>query len=458
MENQKIMNELIERSKKAQLAIEDWSQEKTDQLVKAIGKAIFDHAEILSQEAIDETGFGNLPGKIGKHKSVTMANWHYMKDKKSVGVIEVDPINQIVTLAKPMGVVASVTPSTNPTSTPAQNAMIAIKGRNSVIVAPHPNAKKATSHAVEIMQDAIEKLGAPRDLVLVIEEPSLEMTNLLMANADVILATGGFGMVKAAYSSGKPSFGVGQGNVQTYIDETVPNLGVATATIVGNRAMDLGVPCTGDQTVYIPRSMEKEILDSFVENGAYLINDEALVDKIRQQAFIDGRQNLKIIGKTPTQVAEVMELGLDVPEEARVLLVKVDQEGPTEPLAKEILCPMLRYRVYDDFREAIEWGRTNLLMEGAGHTGTIHTSNDENIEIAGERLPVGRLMVNQAGSAASGGPYNNGLNPTLSIGCGSWGNNSISENLSYRHLLNVTKVSRIIPDIVAPTPEEVWAD
>lgn len=457
MSNTEIIKNLVAKSKKAQLEIEDFDQEQTDKLVKAIGKSIYDNAEMLSKEAAEETGFGNVQGKMGKHINVTMANWHYMKDKKSVGVIEEDPINHVVTLAKPMGVVGSVTPSTNPTSTPGQNAMIAVKARNSIIFAPHPNAKNSTIHAVEIMRDAVEAAGGPRDLILAIEEPSLEMTNLLMEQADVVLATGGFGMVKAAYSSGRPSYGVGQGNVQSYIDTSVADLNIATATIVANRSADLGVPCTGDQTAYIPRSLEKEALEAFEKNGAFRISDEAIVDKIRKSVFVDGRQNTAITGRPAHKVAEILELGLEVPEETKVLLVKVDNHGPEEPLAKEILCPIVRYRVYDDFNEALEWGRENLLMEGAGHTSTIFSTDDANITRAGDRLPVGRMLVNQPGGAGAGNSFHNGLPPTLSLGCGTWGNNSISENLTYRHLLNVTKVSRVIPDAKVPTPEEVWS-
>lgn len=451
------IEELVKKSKIAQLSIEDYSQEQTDKLVRAVGKAIFDNAQVLSQEAVEETHFGNVEGKIGKHYSVTMAGWHFMKDKKSVGVIEEDFENQVVTLAKPMGVVASITPSTNPTSTATQNAMIALKSRNSIIVAPHPNAKNCTKHAVQIMQEAIVSVGGPKDLVMVIDEPSIQATNELMSLADVVLATGGLGMVKAAYSSGKPSYGVGQGNVQSFIDEGV-DYSIAAQTIIGNRSMDLGIPCTGDQTVYIPRKDKEEILNIFSQFGAAIVTDEADINKVRESVFINGAQNTKLTGKVPHEAARLMELKTEIPESAKVLMIEVDQEGEKEVLAKEILWPILRFRVYDQIEEALEWARINLLMEGAGHTATIHSQNNELIEKASLRLPVGRLMVNQPGAASSGGPFTNGLNPTISIGCGSWGNNSISENLTYRHLMNVTKVSRIIPNAVVPTPEEVWGN
>ena len=451
-----VIKELVATSKKAQLQIEDYSQSQIDQCVKAIGKAIYDHAEILATEAHNETGFGNIPSKINKHTGITTVMWDYLKNQKSVGVLEEDPINQVVTLAKPMGVVASITPSTNPTSTAIHNAMIALKSRNSIVIAPHPKAKNCTLHAVEIMQDALEKVGAPRDLILSVPNPSLEMTNALMEEADVVVATGGFGMVKSAYSSGRPSFGVGQGNVQSFLDTTA-DINYATETIITNRSADLGLPCTGEQTVYIPRHLEKEVLDSFSKNGAYVLTDETVIQKLREKVFVNNHQNLELTGKTPAKAVEIMGLGIDVPEETRLLVVKVDKHGEEEVLAKEILWPILRFRLYDDFDEALEWGRENLLMEGAGHTSTIYSTMDENIVKAGDRLPVGRVVVNQGGGAGSGARFNNGLDPTISLGCGSWGNNSISENLTHRHLMNITKVSKVITDAKIPTPEEIWA-
>lgn len=457
MTNQDAIKELVAKSKEAQLEIEDYTQEQIDRVVKVVGKAIYDHAEILAKEAAEETGFGNVLSKINKHTGITTVMWDYLKDKKSVGVIEEDPLKQVITLAKPMGVIASVTPSTNPTSTATHNAMISLKSRNSIVIAPHPKAKNCTLHAVRIMQDAIESVGAPRNLVLAIEEPSIDMTNYLMQEADIVVATGGFGMVKSAYSSGKPSYGVGQGNVQSYID-TSADIDYATATIVANRSADLGLPCTGDQTVYIPKSLEKEVLSSFESNHAYIISDEEIVDSLRQKVFINNHQNLELTGKTPSEAVNIMGLNIEVPKETKILLVKVTNHGPKEVLAKEILWPIVRYRCYEDISEAFEWGRINLLMEGAGHTSTIFSETEANIIQAGDRLPVGRLVVNQGGGAGSGARYNNGLDPTISLGCGSWGNNSISENLTYKHLMNVTKVSKLISDAYIPTPEEVWAD
>ena len=426
-------------------------------MVKAVAKIIYEHREILSVEAHEETGLGLVENKLSKHISVTANQWHFLKDKKSTGLISEDKELGLLTYAKPMGVVGSLTPSTNPTTTATQNTLISIKSGNAIIISPHPKAKKCTAHAVKLMNQAIASANGPQNLVQSIEEPTLELTDLLMKEVDVVVATGGFGMVKAAYSSGRPSFGVGQGNVQTIIDESAPDINTAVAMIIGNRVYDLGVPCTGDQTIYIPRSMADQIIESFKAQGVAVFDDEASIDKFRQKAFVDSHQNLAIVGRPAAEVAKIV--GLEgVPEETKLLMFKVEKAGTEEILAKEILCPVVRYRIYDDFKEAVDWARTNLLMEGAGHTATIHATNQEHINYAGKRIPVGRLMVNQLGSSAAGSPYNNGLEPTISLGCGSWGNNSISENLTYRHLMNLTKVSMVIEDAVAPKPEEVFAE
>lgn len=265
-------------------------------------------------------------------------------------------------------------------------------------------------------------------------------------------------MVKSAYSSGKPAYGVGQGNVQSIMDETT-DMDFATTTIVNNRFGDYGVPCTGDQTVHIPRDREQEALKAFEAAGAFLVTDPADVDKLRKKVFKEnGAANTELVGRPASKVAEI--IGLDgVPADTKVLLFKLDgTAGPDEPLSREILTTVLRYQVYDKFEDAVELARETLLMEGAGHSSIVFSTNDKHIDHAGVRLPVGRLLVNQSGNASSGSPYNNGLVPTISLGCGSWGNNSTSDNLTYTHLMNLTRISKVIPNAHIPTPEEVFAD
>lgn len=455
---EKYVLELIKKAKVAQSKVADFSQEQIDALVRAIGKVTYDNREILARKAHEETGYGTTAMKTLKQGSVSMSQWNYLKGKKSVGILEVDEVNQITTCAKPMGVVASITPVTNPTTTATQNIMIAVKSGNAVIVGPHPKAKEATNLCVKMINDAIVEAGGPADLVQAIENPSVEASAALMKHADVIVATGGFGMVKSAYSSGKPAYGVGQGNVQSLMDETT-DMEFATRTIVINRFGDYGVPCTGDQTVHIPREREKEALEAFEKAGAFIITDPEEVDKLRKHVFLEnGAANIEIVGRAAHEVAN--KIGIEgVPEDTKVLLFKLDgTAGTEEPLSREILTTVVRYQVYDDFYEMVELARKTLLMEGAGHSSIIFSSNDEHIDHAGVRLPVGRLLVNQSGNASSGSPYNNGLVPTISLGCGSWGNNSTSDNLTYTHLMNITRISRIIPDAHIPTPEEVFAE
>lgn len=450
---------LIENAKKAQSVLEKYNQEETDALVKAIGKIIYDNRELLSKEAVEETGLGVLAGKITKHEKITSYHWAFLKDKLSVGLIEVDEANGIYTYAKPVGVIACLTPSTNPTTTAIGNAMHAVKCRNPVIVSPHPRAKKCTAHAVELMNEAIKKLGGPENLIQSIQEPTLDLTNELMSKADVVVATGGSAMVKSAYSSGRPSYGVGPGNVQIIVDRDYDNYPLMVAQVMGSRVYDNGMPCTGEQTIIVPKEKEDEILEAFKANGAYLIEDPSDVQKLRDAIFpkgFDGPINVDIVGHPAKEVADYAKV--PVPEGTKLLMVKLDKYGNDEVLCREIMCPFTRCITYDDFEEAVEIAKFNLLMEGAGHSSGIYSTNDENILYAGSQIPVCRFMVCQANSNVSGNTFVNGLDPTISIGCGTWGNNSIPENLTYKHLMNKTRVSYIIKDAPNPSAEEIWAD
>jgi succinate-semialdehyde dehydrogenase len=453
MDNKAYIDGLIKKSRAAQKQIESCDQKTADKMVKAIGKAISQNSEILSKEAVEETGMGVYASKVRKHKAAGIM-WWYLKDKVSVGVVSTDPVNGLVTIAKPMGVVACISPSTNPTFTPALNSMMAIKSRNSVIVAPHPKAKKCTTHAVKIMQDALESVNAPRDLVLVIEEPTVELSGLLMATADVVVATGGFGMVKAAYSSGKPSYGVGQGNVQVIIDEGYEDIPLAVANIIANRSYDLGVPCTCDQSLYIPRSSSEKILKAFTDSKAHIISGEDILEKLRKLIFINGVPNRDVVGQSPYRVCKM--IGLDIPETTTILMTELKKYGPDETLCHEIMFPFTRYFIYDDFKKAVEMAKTNLLMAGAGHTSVLYSTNEDRILYAGDELPVGRLLICQAGSGGAGNSWANGLTPTSSVGCGSWGNNSTSININYQHFLNYTIISKAISPHI-PSDEELWA-
>ncbi|MBQ3379052.1 MAG: aldehyde dehydrogenase family protein [Clostridia bacterium] len=460
MDNKEYIQSLVAKAKEAQAVLDTFSQEKIDQLTKAMGMAIFDAAQMLSEEAVAETKYGTVESKVGKHKGVTTATWWAVCGKPSVGLIEdTKDVDGILKFAKPMGVLASITPVTNPTTTAATNAMNAIKTRNAIIVAPHPAAKKCTAHACKIMSDKLVELGAPANLVQSIEEPSIELTGLLMSACDVIVATGGPSMVKAAYSSGTPAYGVGQGNSQLIVGPDWTDYDTMAQKAMFSRNYDNGVPCTGEQTFHVPAAKREEIIAAFVRNGGYDIKDPAEVDKVRKNAFNQetGKIQPKIVGQKASGLAKM--LGIDgVPEETICLLCRVDGLAEEDILSKEILAPIIRFVPYNTPDEAIENCRRNYFQEGAGHTGGIWSNDDALIEKAAARMPVCRYLVNQPLLLASGSPVNlNGYIPTSSLGCGSWGGNSISENFNYKHLLNTTRVAYIIPGKKILTPDEIWA-
>lgn len=453
MAEKTVIDEMLEKARAAQAEIENYTQEQVDALVKIIGRTIYDHAEILAAEAVEETHFGRVDSKIYKQKKAAAAAWFYLRDKKSVGIIENDTMNKVVTFAKPVGVVACLAPSTNPTSTVASNGMNIIKCRNSTIVSPHPGAKNVTIHGVRLINEALREAGAPDNLIQVIEEPGMDKTKELMQKSDVIVATGGHAMVKSAYSSGRPSFGVGQGNVQVIIADDYKDYDKAALTIVGGRAYDNGIPCTGEQALHFPKEDYDRVVEAFTKAKAAMIPDDRAEGLAGLLFKEDGAINPKYVGMKPAKLAK--ELGFEVPGDSEVLIFNSRGLGRTNLLCREKLCPVIQLFPYESFEEGVEAARSNLLWEGAGHTSVIYTEDEKKAEYAGGKLPVGRLLVNQAGGAASGGNYINGLEPTMSLGCGSWGNNSISENLTYRHLMNVTKLA-YYHDCTMPPLDEVW--
>lgn len=454
MEEKSMVEAMLERARAAQVVLESYTQSQVDTLVRAMGKVIYDNAEILAEEAVRETGYGRVDSKIFKQRKATAAAWFYLRDKKSVGVIDCDPVNKLVTFAKPVGVVACVAPSTNPTSTVASNGMSIIKCRNAMIVAPHPAAKSVTVHGVALINEALAELGAPKDLIQIIEQPSMAATRELMAKADVTVATGGAAMVKSAYSSGRPSFGVGQGNVQVVAADDYDDYAFLAATVIGSRSYDNGIPCTGEQAIHYPAPRRAALVKALEAAGAAMIPPEK-VSLLPGLLFREnGTSNPAFVGMKPAKMAEA--LGFSVPADTKILIF--DSVGMTREnvLRREKLCPVVQLFPYDSYEEGVANAKSNLLWEGAGHTSVVYTNDAQRAEYAGKELPVCRVLVNQAGGAASGGNYINGLNPTMSLGCGSWGNNSISENLTYRHLMNTTQLA-YYHECTMPPLEEVWA-
>ena len=420
-----------------------------DAAAKAIGKAIYDHAEELAKMAVEETRMGRVDSKIAKCKNKSKSTWWRMKDQKSRGIIERDEVNGIMKVAKPIGVVGCVTATTNPVINPMHNSMCALKCGNAVIICPHPRAKGVGVRAVELMNEALDKLGMPKNLIQIIKEPTMELSAGLMKTVDLCICTGGPGLVKVAYSSGKPALGVGQGNVQVLVDRDVDYDEVAKMVIAG-RTFDNGVLCTCEQNVICPKDKVDEMVAALRANGAYYIDNQADADKVRNSAFPDGVFNKEWTGTTIQQMADLA--GLEgIPEDTKVLVCCTKGYARQEVLAKEKLFPMLALFTYDTWEECME-------IEGMGHSVVIHSNNTEHIEAVPTVVNVSRYAVNQVGGTALGGAMDNGLNPTTTLGCGTWGNNAISENLWFTHLMNVSRISYKVPDMYIPTDEEIWAD
>ena len=449
------ITELVLKAKTAQSIYESFSQEQVDAIVRDIGKYVFDNAEPLAKMAVDETDMGSYEDKILKNKGKARVIWNNLKDKKSRGVIGEDVEDNLVFVAKPMGVVAAVTPVTNPIVTPMCNGMFALKTGNAVIFAAHPKAQKCTEHlALEFMK-IIKKHKGPDNLVQVVVNGSVEKTQELMQSADVVVATGGAAMVKSAYSSGKPSYGVGAGNVPVIIDRNI-DLKDAVQKIVDGASFDHGIICSHEQFVIAPEEDYEETVKTFTDTGkVWFTDDKEQIQILREVVFQNGQLNKDVVGRSATEVGRMA--GISVPESARLILLPAEGTGSEDILAKEKLCPVIAIVPYSTFDDAVIKAKENLLVEGAGHSAALHSNSDDHIKQAGLELPISRLVINQPSSTTAGGSLTNGFAPTTTLGCGSWGGNSISENLDYKHLMNVSRIGKIIHDKKVPTDEEIWA-
>ena len=461
MENEisaeELINSLVEKAHKAQQEFESFSQEQTDAIVKEIGKVVYDRAEELARMTVDETQMGVYADKVAKCHGKSKCIWNSLRGKKSVGIIDEDKTTGIIKVAKAKGVVGAVTPVTNPVVTPMCNIMFAIKGQNAIIIAPHPRAEHVNKYVIDLFREILKKHNAPVDLIQTIEKSSIDATNELMKKVDVVVATGGGGMVKAAYSSGHPALGVGPGNVQVIMDRGI-DYEDAVKKIITGRTFDNGIICSGEQAVFIPKEDFNNVLDLFRKNGTFVVEDEASIKKFADTIFPEnGPINRKIVGQSVQTIAKLA--GVEVPEGTRMILIKARAIGKDngEPLCREKMCPVMITAPYDTFEDAVKLAQSDLEYEGKGHTASIHSNDMEHVRYAGEHLTVSRLIVNQSSSTGAGGSLYNGFAPTTTLGCGSWGNNSISENLNYTHLINVSQIGLYNKDKKVPTDEEIWA-
>ncbi len=445
---------LVERSRRAQEILATYDQAKTDEIVKMFAKVVFDHAEPLAKLAVEESRMGVYEDKILKNKGKSRIIWNAMKGRKSVGILGRDEEAGIIEMAKPMGIIAAATPCTNPVVTPMCNAMFAIKCQNTIIIAPHPRGRKCAAAVADLYYKELDRMGVPRDIFLVMEEPSVERTTELMAACDAVIATGGMAMVKSAYSSGKPSYGVGPGNVQGLIDEGI-NYKEAAGRMIASRIFDNGIICSGTQSIIAPEKDYEEILKEFEDQGAYVIDDPDVTAKLAGVVFPDGTISKHVVGQSVQAIAWMA--GISIPEGRKVIVVKPERYGAGIVWSKEKMCPIMAAYSYKTWEEAVEIAYQNLLVEGEGHSADIQSDNRAHIEYAGVKLPVSRVMVNQISSSMAGGAFANSLNPTTTLGCGSWGNNAISENLFYTHLMNKSRIVLVKKNWKQPSDEEIFS-
>jgi len=425
---------LAAAAKEAQLEFKHFNQEQVDRVVKAMVDAGMKEAERLARMAHEETGFGKVSDKIIKNQFATRDVWESIKDLKTVGVIDVQKNGKIVKIAEPMGVVAALVPSTNPTSTAMFKAIISLKCRNGIVVSPHPKAMNCTREALKVISDAAEKAGAPKGLIQCLSLPTLEATNALMhdKNIAIILATGGMPMVHAAYSAGKPAYGVGAGNVPAFIERTA-NIQKAVADIVYGTTFDNGTLCSSEQAMVVDRPIREKVIAEAKKIGCYFVNEEEK-RKLENKVAKGAKLNPDIVGKSAAWIANYA--GFSVPENTTVLIAECDKVGKDEPLSIEKLSPMLAFYTVDNWMEGCHRCIELLEFGGIGHTLAIHSNDKDIIMKFALEKPAFRIVVNTPSSVGAVG-YSTGLTPSMTLGPGTWGGSIISENVSAVHLMNV---------------------
>ena len=432
---------LINRSRKAQKQIENYTQEQVDELIRAMVWSVAKPgmAEEIAQFTVDETQLGNYDGKFLKIQRKTRATLMDIIDDKSVGILEEDTERAIVKIAKPMGVIGALSPSTNPEATPVIKSIHAVKGRNSIIVAPHPRAKLTNKKICDLMREAIVKCGAPADLVQAIEIPSLELTNELMAQCDRVLATGGGAMVNAAYSSGTPALGVGVGNAVITVDDTA-DLDDAAEKIRISKTLDLAASCSSDNSVILVESIYEEMISKLKDKGGFLVNEEQK-QKLKETLWDEeGHLNTAIVAQPAEKIADMANI--EIPEGTGFYIVPETGWGKEFPFSGEKLSVIMALYRASDIEHAIELTNNIQAYQGQGHSCGIYSNSDENIMKLANSTKTSRVMVNQPQAASNSGNLWNGMRQTFSLGCGSWGGNGTNNNISWRDLINETWVSK----------------
>lgn len=447
---------LVARAREAQKIADTFSQEQVNTLIKAIVWDIVKDgpAQEISTLAVEESRMGNYDSKYGKLMVKLKGALRDMLPEKSVGIIARDDAKGIVKVAKPVGVVGAIIPCTNPEATPVLKAIMAIKGRNAVVLSPHPRTKKTNTFIVEIMRATLKRYNAPEDLIIGIEEPSLDLTNELMKQCDLVLATGGGAMVKSAYSSGTPAYGVGQGNAVVVVDETA-DLPDAANKIMRSKTFDFATSCSTENSLVVQSSVYGELLKHLQAEGGYLVNEDEK-KKLLTAMWPDGSHlNPAIIAQSAATIAEVA--GLTIPADRKFFMVQETGVGPDYPFSGEKLSMVVTIFKYNEFQEAVDKVNAITNYHGRGHSCGIHSFNDDHIMTLALNTKTSRVMVNQPQCLANSGAWTNGMPMTLTLGCGTWGGNISSDNVTWHKLINTTWVSKPIPSTM-PTDEELFGD
>lgn len=439
--NAQELTKRIEQLREAQKQFATYTQEQVDEIFRQAALAANHNRIKLAKMAVEETGMGIVEDKVIKNHYASEYIYNAYRHTKTCGVIEEDKAYGIKKLAEPIGVIAAVIPTTNPTSTVIFKTLIALKTRNGIIISPHPRAKKSSIEAAKIVLEAAVKAGAPEGIIDWIDVPSLDLTNLVMKEADTILATGGPGMVKAAYSSGKPAIGVGAGNVPAIVDESADVL-LAVNSIIHSKTFDNGMICASEQSVIVLNSIYDRVRQEFIDRGCYLLNSEQ-TEKVRKTIIINGALNSKIVGQKAHTIANLA--GVEVPKNTKILIGEVESVDLSEEFAHEKLSPVLAMYRANTFDEALEKAEKLIEDGGLGHTASLYVNahtETEKIEKFSHRMKTGRILINTPSSQGGiGDLYNFKLTPSLTLGCGSWGGNSVSENVGVKHLLNIKTIA-----------------
>ena len=452
------VTEVVARAREAQRAYESYTQEQVDAVVTAVAWAGYSNAEFLAELAVQETGLGKYEDKVAKNRRKTFGTLRDLKQARSVGVIKEDRARGITEIAKPVGVVAASTPITNPAATPIHNMMVTLKGRNAIILAPHPRADGTCAELVRLVHQELRKVGVPEQTVqhfsLKAEDKarSKERLRELMEAVDLMLVTAGPANVKEAYRSGTPALGVGRGNVAVLIDASA-DVEDAADKIARSATFDHATSCSSENSLLIEESVYVTVLSALKSRGGHLVSREEKT-LLAEALWKEGRLNRELVAQSPRVVAETA--GIDATD-AKFFLVEEEGTGKAFPFSGEKIAPVVAVYRWRNFSDAVQTIERILEYQGLGHSIGIHSSNEEHIQVLAHRIKVCRVLVNQAHCIGNGGDFANGLDFTLSLASGTWGGNSTSDNITYKHFINITRLSRPI-SATPPTEEELFGD